>query len=68
MEHYTPPLSFMRENVLKKAEAMQKSLHLFVEQTVNDNPKISYQDATVTFLILKLAELQEEIRIMTVNL
>lgn len=49
-------MSWFWDETIKKAEATQGLMHDFIEKTMASNPKISYQDAANTFMILKISE------------
>jgi hypothetical protein len=46
-----------KKQVLDLAEKLQDECHEMVNEIVNRNSKLTYQDATNTFIFLKLAEI-----------
>lgn len=52
-------LSSTLDSVIKRAEFNQKKMFEFIESTMKANPKINYQDAVVTFILLKISEIEE---------
>lgn len=58
MEHYKPLVSSFKDDTIRIATAWQQEMHKFVEATLASSPKVSYQDATNVFLLLKMAEME----------
>ena len=56
--------------VLNKTDELQKEMHTFIDEIVriDSNRVASYQDLVTTFFLLKIAELQEEIKEMKTGL
>lgn len=57
----------MLGSILTRAERTQDALHEFVEQSLQKNPNISYQDAVNTFWLLKISEIEEQLKLISAN-
>lgn len=62
MEKYIKTIKEWKPIVMTQAELLQKELHEFALELAEKNPKIEYQDAVVTYLLLQIADLQINIR------
>jgi hypothetical protein len=56
MQHFKSISPHFTEKSIERAAQLQAQMHEFVEKTMKENKIISYQDATNTFLLLKIAE------------
>lgn len=61
MEQFINSIKEWKPKIIELSEVNQTAMHSFVEEAIKKDPKISYQDATNTFLILRISQLQFEL-------